>query len=307
MTRARIPKFNTHPDFIGTEAFIHQINVIWEILCKALGNNDYDTARNPKFVHFCFPSSEPGEYGYKYVVYDERERIESQCKDQLADARKLFMAAYGFNIDTGRFYQSVPPVSIRALDIEFMQHISTPSLRLPSFRYENFIAGFIDCGLSMGKYNSYWLEQRNNQDASRILDVSFRNNLISYYVANGDRIAYKGDIYDTDTLNRQTKWVKTLEKVNEYNYSELVNDSFGRLWLHKYSENDHIFHIEHSYSLVQDREHPDRDKPSFQIIIGSGIETFTLYVQSKQQVTEEFVQNEIIKLKRLNGWIPDVV
>lgn len=304
MSKPWIRKYNTHPEFIGIQAFIQQIKEISEILRQALENRDYDTARNSEYVHLLFPSSKPGKFGYKYVIYDEIEYIEREASAQLAEGQKYFMAAFGFEVDKGRFTLQVPPVDIRNIDIEFMRHIEEH--RQASFPRENFIAGFIDCGFSMANDSAYWLELRSKQDAARILKVEATDNILSYYVANGDSLEYKGDVYDADTLVRKTKWIRTLERDDDYHYLDLVEDNYGRLWGHQYTENDHIYHIEHIYRLVQDRMNPDHEEPYFRITKGTGIESLELHFKLRQQTTNDFIQKEIMKVKRLNGWIPDV-
>lgn len=305
MCKARPRIFNTKPEFIGVDSFIRRILEISEVLQHSLNDKNYTTARNPEFVHFLFPSGKPGKHGYKYVLYDELFDVERQCDKCLKTARKQFLAAYGFDTYKGKFTLDVSPVCISELDQEFMQHIG--QYQFASMHHENFIAGFIDCGLSMGSDNRHWLELRDQQDAFRILNVEFRDGSLYYYVANGDQIEYKGDIYDVETLTQGKKWIKTLEKTDDYHCTNLIEDKFSRLWVHEYIENDHLYHKEHSYGYVQDKTHPDYLKPYFHITIGAEIHSLTLVLHMEWALSEDSLANEIRKLKRLNGWIPEVV
>lgn len=303
--------FNTHPEFVGIAKFAEQIKSDRFTLEKALIKGDFQTARNTDFAITCFPNSTLGKYGYKYVVFDEKEELEGLCYDDLIAARKLLLAAYGFDMVSNRFSLNVPPIDVCAFDEELVQHVGTYSLLVSGFKSEIFIAGLIECGFSFNNQKQYWIDQRNQDDSYRILNIYARkegNNVrLVSEVAFNDCIPYRGNCYSYELLTKENCKIKTL-KDEEYEKDELVDDKYGRRWLYKYRENDHLYHIEESFKLVQDEKNIDPRDPYFIAITGQGIRHLMFsYIAEQDFINEDFIHDEKIKLKRLNGWIPQII
>lgn len=305
MIIARKTHLNTHPEFIGVNAFINALTKSCEDLKEAITLRDYKRAQNPVYAHLCFATNKPGKYGYKYVLYDESLDIESKYIELLSECRKLLLAAYGFDIEKGRFSLQVHPIDFSKIDREFLEHVGNCHMGRELFHKEVFIAGMIDAGVNMGDCSKYWLQQRLENDDYRLLDVTVnKENTLCYQVANNDKILYENCLYTKTLLKNEVKLIKR-KWINDYQYEEIIADCYDRLWIHKYMENDHLYHIVEIFNLIQDQKQIDKGYPSFHIITSKYITSLKLFrTEYREIVDETYINKELLQLKYLNGWIP---